>query len=108
MMTDNSTDSPNPAHGDQSAARAGADTATPATATVQVDPQNPDPAVTAGLTEGGGVDPGDTPPVSSSVGGPHHEPPQRTLAMPVVALGLVALVAVLIVAGLLGRIAGLF
>lgn len=107
MMNDNSTTSPIPARGDQGAARAGADTATPAAA-VKVDPQNPDPAVTAGLTEGGGVDPGDTPPVSSSVGGPHHEPPQRTLAMPVIAFGLVALLAVLVVAGLLGRIAGLF
>jgi hypothetical protein len=107
-MTDHSTDPRITAHGDQGDTRAGADTATPATDTVEVDPQNPDPAVTAGLTEGGGVDPGDTPPVSSSVGGPHHEPPQRTLAMPVIAITLVALLAVLIAAGLLGRIAGLF
>lgn len=103
-MTDNSTDSRTPAHDDRGDARAGAGNA----AALEVDPQNPDPAVTAGLTEGGGVDPGDTPPVSSSVGGPHHEPPQRTLAMPVIAFALVALLAVLVVAGLLGRIAGLF
>jgi hypothetical protein len=105
-MTDNSTDSRITAHGDQGDTRAGA--ATTAMAAVEVDPQNPDPAVTAGLEEGGGVDPGDTPPVSSSVGGPHHEPPQRTLAMPVIAITVVALLAVLIAAGLLGRTAGLF
>ncbi|NIL77485.1 MULTISPECIES: DUF6480 family protein [Nocardiaceae] len=70
--------------------------------------QNPEPDDTAGLEPGGGVAPGDTPPVETGVGGPNHEPPQRGLALPVVFLGIVALLVILVVAFFVGRIAGLF
>ncbi|KZF10606.1 MAG: DUF6480 family protein [Rhodococcus sp. (in: high G+C Gram-positive bacteria)] len=73
-----------------------------------VEPQNPEPDNTAGLESGGSVVQGDTPPAESSVGGPQHEPPQRTLAAPIIAISLVGLLAVVIAAGLIGRIFGLF
>nr|WP_296772963.1 DUF6480 family protein [Rhodococcus sp. (in: high G+C Gram-positive bacteria)] len=70
--------------------------------------QNPEPNDTPGLENGGGVQPGDTPPAETGVSGPQHEPPQRGLALPVVFLGLIGLVVVIVVAGLIGRIIGLF
>jgi hypothetical protein len=68
---------------------------------------NPDPAEVAGLESGGGVAPGDTPPVSASTTGPNHEPPQRSRAPFVVFLVVVGVIVVLIALGLVGRIAGL-
>lgn len=70
--------------------------------------ENPDPAETAGLEAGGGVAPGDTPPVSTSASGPEHAPPQRTRTPAVLFLGAIGLIVVLIALGLVGRIAGLF
>lgn len=71
------------------------------------DPQNPDPANTAGLEPGGGVAPGDTPPAETSVGGPHHEPPQRRSVGALVAMGIVVIVIMVVAIGLLVRAAGL-
>lgn len=70
--------------------------------------QNPEPNITPGLEAGGSVTPGDTPPVETGVGGPNHEPPQRSRVMPVMVIALVALLAVLIAVGLIGRVVGLF
>ncbi|KQU04631.1 hypothetical protein ASG56_15075 [Rhodococcus sp. Leaf7] len=72
------------------------------------DGQNPDPAETAGLEPGGGVQPGDTPPMSTSAAGPNHEPPQRTRAPAIVFLVAIGVIVVLIALGLVARIAGLF
>ena len=69
--------------------------------------QNPDPAETAGLEPGGSIVPGDTPPDSTSAAGPSHEPPQRTRTPAIVFLVAVGVVVVLIVLGVVGRIAGL-
>ncbi|OZD59845.1 DUF6480 family protein [Rhodococcus sp. 06-1460-1B] len=70
--------------------------------------QNPEPDETAGLEAGGSVTPGDTPPAETSVGGPNHEPPQRSRVMPIVVIVLVALLAIVIAGGLVGRVVGLF
>lgn len=70
--------------------------------------QNPDPAETAGLEPGGGVQPGDTPPVSTSAAGPNHEPPQRTRLPAIVFLGFIGVIVLLMAVGLIGRIAGFF
>lgn len=70
--------------------------------------QNPEPTEVAGLEKGGGVAPGDTPPVSTSAGGPNHEPPQRTRTPAVVFLAVVGIIVVLVALGLIGRIAGFF
>lgn len=72
-----------------------------------VEPQNPEPDNTVGLERGGSVMPGDTPPAESSVGGPQHEPPQRSRAAPIAIFSIVGLLAVLIAAGLIGRVVGL-
>ncbi|MBW4781393.1 hypothetical protein KZO37_18690 [Rhodococcus fascians] len=70
--------------------------------------QNPEPDETAGLEAGGSVTPGDTPPAETAVGGPNHEPPQRSRVMPIVVVVLVALLAIVIAGGLIGRVVGLF
>lgn len=70
--------------------------------------QNPDPAEIAGLEPGGGVQPGDTPPVSTSAAGPTHAPPQRTRTPAVVIFVTIAVLVLLVVVGLVGRMAGLF
>ncbi|MDI9932981.1 DUF6480 family protein [Rhodococcus sp. IEGM 1354] len=70
--------------------------------------QNPEPDETAGLEAGGSVTPGDTPPAETGVGGPNHEPPQRSRVMPIVVIVLVALLAIVIAGGLIGRVVGLF
>ena len=69
--------------------------------------ENPDPSETAGLESGGSVTPGDTPPVETGVGGPQHEPPQRTLKLPVIFLGVLGVVVLIVVIGLIGRVIGL-
>jgi hypothetical protein len=72
------------------------------------DPQNPDPASTAGLEPGGGVAPGDIPPAETAVGGPQHEPPQRRSIGAMIAIGLAVLVVIVVAAGLIERAFGLF
>ncbi|MCC8929355.1 DUF6480 family protein [Rhodococcus sp. I2R] len=69
--------------------------------------ENPDPSETAGLERGGSVTPGDTPPAETGVGGPQHEPPQRTLKLPVIFLGVLGVVVLIVVIGLIGRVIGL-
>ena len=69
--------------------------------------ENPDPSETAGLERGGSVPPGDTPPAETGVGGPQHEPPQRTLKLPVIFLGVLGVVVLIVVIGLIGRVIGL-
>ncbi|MCZ4276950.1 hypothetical protein C5142_18635 [Rhodococcus sp. BGS-1C] len=69
--------------------------------------ENPDPSETAGLESGGSVTPGDTPPAETGVGGPQHEPPQRTLKLPVIFLGVLGVVVLIVVIGLIGRVIGL-
>ena len=63
--------------------------------------ENPDPSETAGLERG------DTPPAETGVGGPQHEPPQRTLKLPVIFLGVLGVVVLIVVIGLIGRVIGL-
>ena len=75
---------------------------------VDVEPQNPEPEYTAGLEQGGGVAPGDTPPGESAVGGPTHEPPRRGRTGPITALCMAALLIVIIAGGLVARAVGLF
>ncbi|MET0703717.1 MAG: DUF6480 family protein [Mycobacterium sp.] len=60
-------------------------------------PPDPDPSVTTGLAEGGGVQPGDTPPDSGSLSASANQdpPPQRRFT-PVMIAALIA-VAVLFV-----------
>jgi Family of unknown function (DUF6480) len=70
--------------------------------------QNPEPDDTAGLERGGSVTPGDTPPAETGVGGPQHEPPQRGLTLPIVFFSLIGIVVLIVAAGLVGRIFGLF
>ncbi|MGB7384831.1 MAG: DUF6480 family protein, partial [Rhodococcus sp. (in: high G+C Gram-positive bacteria)] len=50
---------------------------------------------------------GDTPPAETGVGGPQHEPPQRTLKLPVIFLGVLGVVVLIVVIGLIGRVIGL-
>ena len=69
--------------------------------------ENPEPSETAGLESGGSVTPGDTPPAETGVGGPQHEPPQRTLKLPVIFLGVLGVVVLIVVIGLIGRVIGL-
>ncbi|TWE23426.1 DUF6480 family protein [Prauserella muralis] len=63
-------------------------------------PPDPDPRRTPGLEEGGGVQPGDTPPDSAQTSGVSHREPEQSKGM---AVGwLVAIVVgVLVVAGFL-------
>ena len=69
---------------------------------------DPDPASTPGLEKGGGVAPGDTPPIESGTSGlatPEVKGPSRAanLAIPI---GIVALIVLAGVALLVGRLAG--
>ncbi|MGA9869957.1 MAG: DUF6480 family protein [Rhodococcus sp. (in: high G+C Gram-positive bacteria)] len=70
--------------------------------------QNPEPNDTAGLESGGSVTPGDTPPAETGVSGPQHEPPQRTLKLPIIFLGVIGVIVLIFVIGLVGRMVGLF
>ncbi|MBA4024325.1 MAG: hypothetical protein C0482_18380 [Gordonia sp.] len=70
------------------------------------EPQNPPPGDTAGLEDGGGVTPGDTPPAETGVGGPNHEPPQRGKTVPIVIISLAVLLVLIIAIGLFSRIFG--
>ena len=74
------------------------------------DAGDPDPAVTAGLDSGGGVAPGDTPPMSDSMSGtsgdsqretPNMGPVSGNRTPMVIALGALALI-VIMVAVLIG------
>ncbi|GAC69182.1 DUF6480 family protein [Gordonia soli] len=72
------------------------------------EPQNPEPDDTAGLERGGGVQPGDVPPVSTNVGGPNHEPPIRSRAGGYIVVGVCALVILIVAIGMFGRAINLF
>lgn len=72
------------------------------------DPQNPPPDETAGLEPGGGVKPGDTPPAETGVGGPNYEPPTRGRAVPMLIIGIAAVVVLIIAVGMFSRIFELF
>ena len=73
---------------------------------------NPEPSESVGLEEGGSVAPGDTPPIESSTsaltGDSQHTPQQRGLALPFGAIVAIATVVLLIVVGLVGKLAGFF
>ena len=69
------------------------------------DSPDPDPAVTAGLGRGGGVDPGDTPPDSDSMSGalgddrkntPNMGPVSGNRTPMIIALAVLALVVVMV------------
>lgn len=73
---------------------------------------NPDPADTPGLSPGGGVAPGDTPPIEASTpgltGDSQHTPAPRGRVLPFGAVVVILTVVALIVVGLVGKMAGFF
>jgi hypothetical protein len=73
---------------------------------------NPEPSTTPGLEPGGGVAPGDTPPIEASTpgltGDSQHTPEQRGLALPFGAIVIILVVVALIVIGIGGKMAGFF
>lgn len=70
---------------------------------------DPDPAATAGLEAGGGVTPGETPPIAASTSSAHYQPPAPSgRGLSVVLLGVLGVVVLLIVIGFVGKALGLF
>ncbi|MGA8210987.1 MAG: DUF6480 family protein [Nocardioidaceae bacterium] len=71
---------------------------------------DPDPTESTGLEPGGGVPPGETPPDSGSVAGGEHQPVgsgKRSVAAPMVGIGLALLVVLAILVFFAARAADL-
>lgn len=68
---------------------------------------DPDPDSTAGLEPGGGVIPGDTPPIESATSGLSSPQPQPKRAIPMVFIIAIVLFVLFVLAFLVGRIVDL-